>query len=186
MKGVNEVRKGDYVVLSGEPFEVVDREHIAMQQRRAGGKLKVKSLKTGKVKEESMLSQGEIEEAEINREEAIFAYDKRGEFWFHKEGKPAERFVLDGEILGEQVKFLKPKMKVMTIGYSGEVVAVKLPIKGGYEVKETPPPIKGATAAGGNKPATLETGAVVAVPMFVETGDKIVVNTERGEYDSRV
>ncbi|MDD4761977.1 MAG: hypothetical protein PHZ25_03085 [Candidatus Pacebacteria bacterium] len=185
-ESVNNIKKGDFVVLDREPYEVIDREHIAMQQRRAVVKLKVRNLKNGKVKEESMLSQGEIEVPEdLEKKPAVFAYNKKDEFWFHEVGNPGVRFMLKEELIGDKKLFLKPKMEISLLFYGEEVISIKLPIKVEYEVVEAPPVIKGATASGGNKPAKIETGAMVAVPMFIETGSKIIVNTERGEYDSK-
>lgn len=185
-ESVNDIKKGDYVVLQGEPYEVIDREHIAMQQRRAVVKLKVRNLKNGKVKEESMLSQGEIEVPEdLEKKPAIFAYNKKNEFWFHEPNNPGNRFMLPEEIIGDKKLFLKPKMEVSTLLFKDEVISIKLPIKAEYEIIEAPPVIKGATASGGSKPAKIETGATISVPMFIETGEKIIVNTERGEYDSK-
>jgi len=184
-KGVNEFKKGEYVVLNGEPYQILDKEHSAMQQRQAVVKLRVKSLKTGKVKEESMTSSQEAEEAEIMKKSAVFIYTRNGEFWFHEKGNPGNRFSLKEEVLGDFSKWLKERMEIITVVFKEQVVDIILPIKVEYEVIETPPAIKGATAAGGNKPAKIDTGATVQVPMFVETGNRIVVNTETGEYDSR-
>jgi len=185
-ESVNNIKKGDYVVFNGEPYEVIDREHIAMQQRRAVVKLKVRNLKNGKVKEESMLSQGEIEVPDdLEKKPAIFAYSRKDEFWFHEVGNPGVRFMIKEEILGDNKLYLKPKMEVGLLMFKGEPISVKLPIKVEYEVIEAPPVIKGATASGGNKLSKIETGAMINVPMFIEAGEKIIVNTERGEYDSK-
>jgi len=185
-ESVNNIKKGDYIVLSGEPYEVMDREHIAMQQRRAVVKFKIKNLKNGKVKEESALSQGEMEVPDdLEKKTAIFAYNKKDKFWFHEAGNPGNRFMLPEEVIGDNKLYLKPKMEVSTLLFGDEVISIKLPIKVEYEVVEAPPAIKGATASGGSKPAKIETGAIINVPMFIETGEKIIVNTERGEYDSK-
>ena len=179
---LNDVKKGDYVVLSGEPYRVVDREHSVMQQRKSVVRLKVKSLKTGKVKDETMIASSSIEEADIEKSSAVFIYERGGEYFFHETGNPSNRFSLSLEVLSDSAQFLKSKMEVETLVYDGDIIGITLPIKVEYEVTEAPPVIKGATAAGGNKQATIETGAVISVPMFVETGDKIIVNTERSEY----
>ena len=119
---------------------------------------------------------------DVRKETAVFIYARGSECWFHETGNPAKRFSLPESLIGDKVKFLKSKMEVQTLVYENEVLGMTLPIKVEYEVTEAPPAIKGVTAAGGNKQAKIDTGATVNVPMFIETGDKILVNTETGEY----
>lgn len=185
MASANDIKKGDLVVFNGEPWQVMDREHSVKQQRQAVVRMKLKNLKTGKVKDESAVSSAEIEMAEVERRDAVFIYSRNGEYWFHEVGKPANRFAIPEEMIGEAALFLKPKMEVITLEYGGNILNVEPPIKAEYEVVETQPVIKGATASGGNKPAKLDTGATVLVPMFIETGDRIIVNIERKEYWSK-
>jgi len=182
---LNDIKKGAYVVLEGEPYRVVDREHSAMQQRKAVIRLRLKNLKTRKVKDETMVSSSGIEEADIEKSSAIFIYERGGEYFFHETGNPADRFSLSSEVLSDYALYLKNKMEVETLVYEGDIIGITLPIKVEYEVVEAPPVIKSATAAGGTKQVKIETGAVISVPMFIETGDKIIVNTERGEYVSK-
>lgn len=183
MASANEIKKGDYVVFDGEVYQVLDKEHVAMQQRRAVAKFKVRHLKTGKVVERSVLALNEVEVPEdVRKEKAVFIYARGEEYWFHEAGNPGKRFSLPESLIGDEVQFLKSKMEVQTLVYKDEILGVSLPIKAEYEVVEAPPAIKGATAAGGNKQAKIDTGATVNVPMFIEIGDRIVVNTETGEY----
>ncbi len=187
MASANEIKKGDYVIFDREVYQVLDKEHVAMQQRRAVAKFKVRHLKTGKVVERSVLALNEVETPEdVRKEKAVFIYARGGECWFHKVGSPADRFSLPESLIGDKIKFLKSKMEVETLVYGDEILGVSLPIKMEYEVTEAPPAIKGATAAGGNKQVKIDTGATVNVPMFIETGDKIIVNTETGDYAGKI
>jgi len=181
-KTANDVKKGDCLVIGGEPYRVLDWEFSVKQQRQAVIRFKLKNMKTGRVKDETAVSSAEMEEADIIKGKAIFIYKRNKEYWFHEANNPGKRFELSSEVIGEGVDFLKAKMEVGTIIYEEEIIGLTLPIKAEYEVVEAPPAIKGATAAGGNKPAKLETGVMVNVPMFIETGDKILVNIEKAEY----
>lgn len=186
MATANDIKKGDYVVFDKELYQVLDKEHVAMQQRRAVAKFKLRHLKTGKVVDRSVLALNDVELPEdVRKEQSVFIYERNGEYWFHEVGNPGNRFQLSIDLIGDSAKFLKSKMEVETLNYNGEAIGIKLPIKVEYEIVEAPPAIKGATASGGNKPAKLETGAKVNVPMFIETGDRIIVNTETGEYVSK-
>jgi len=182
----NNIKKGDCVIFDGEPYEVLDKEHVAMQQRRAVGKMKIRQLERGKGMDKSILALNEVETPEdLEKGTAVFVYSKGQEYWFHEAGKPQNRFVLKEEFIGTQGKFLKSQMEVNTLSFDGKIIKINLPVKYEYKIVEAPPAVKGATAAGGGKPAKIETGAMVSVPMFVEAGDVIIVNTEKGEYVSK-
>ena len=182
----NNIKKGDCVIFDGEPYEVLDKEHVAMQQRRAVVKMKIRQLKSGKVVDKSVLALNEVETPEdLEKGTAVFVYSKGQEYWFHEAGKPQNRFVLKEEFIRTQGKFLKSQMEITTLSFDGKIIKINLPVKYEYKIVETPPAVKGATAAGGGKPAKIETGAMVSVPMFVEAGDMIIVNTEKGEYVSK-
>ena len=149
-------------------------------------KMKIRQLKSGKVMDKSILALNEVETPEdLEKGTAVFVYSKGQEYWFHEAGKPQNRFVLKEEFIGTQGKFLKSQMEVNTLSFDGKIIKINLPVKYEYKIVEAPPAVKGATAAGGGKPAKIETGAMVSVPMFVEAGDVIIVNTEKGEYVSK-
>jgi elongation factor P len=125
-------------------------------------------------------------EADIEYKQIEFIYEAKGEFWFITPGKPAERFMLPGDLVAEQVKYVKPKSEVEAMLFNEEIIGIHLPIKVDLKVTEAAPAVKGNTVQGGNKLVTLETGATCNVPMFVNEGDVIRVNTDSGEYDERV
>ncbi|MCR4274943.1 MAG: elongation factor P [Candidatus Campbellbacteria bacterium] len=182
----NEIRNGKVILLNNEPYIVLDSHVFRKQQRKPVNATKLRNLITGKVTEYSFHVSEKAEEAEIESRPLIFIYNSKGQWWFHAVGKPAERITLDENILGDQGKFLKEKMEIVGLFFDDKPIGVKLPIKVQYKVVEAPPNIRGNTSQGGNKLVKLETGAMINVPLFVEMGDVIEINTETGEYVSRV
>lgn len=186
MLSYTDLRKGVLFILDGDPYEVIESNFLRMQQRKAVVQTKIRNLATGKILDRNWQGSDNFEEAEIERKQAVFLYANRGEYWFHAKGDPKARFSLKDEFLGEQGQFLKPNTEVETMLFEGRVIKVKMPIKMEYKVIEAPPSIKGNTAQGGTKTVTLEGGAKVNVPLFVNQDDVIRVNTETGEYVERV
>ncbi|MGB9609062.1 MAG: elongation factor P, partial [Minisyncoccia bacterium] len=181
-----ELKKGLIIVLNNEPYEIIDSGFLRMQQRKAVMQTKLKSLISGKVIDRNFQASDEIEEAEIEKTEAVFIYENKGEYWFHQKNNPKERFSLKADVLGNAALFLKPNTEIQALIFKDKIIQVKLPVKMDFEVIEAPPAIRGNTAQGGSKQVTIETGAKISVPLFVETGDIIKVNTETGEYVERV
>jgi elongation factor P len=126
------------------------------------------------------------DEAEIDTRPGKYIYNRNNEWWFCNPKNPAERFSLGDDVVGEQGNFLLPNMEVEMQVYEEKIFSMKMPVKVDLKVTEAPPNIKGDTAQGGNKNVTVETGAVVSTPLFIETGDVIKVNTTNGEYVERV
>ena len=186
MLSYTELTKGTLFVLEGQPYEVIEMNFLRMQQRKATVNTKIRNLITGKILERNWQASDSFEEAEVERKNAIFIYANRGEYWFHNEGDPKARFSLAEEAVGEPAKFLKPNTKVATMTFNGKVIKVSLPIKMDFKVIEAPPSLKGNTAQGGDKVVTIETGAKISVPLFINQDDVIRVNTEKGEYVERV
>lgn len=186
MLGINDLKKGSLIIYNNEPHEVLEARHLVMQQRKPVLQAKLKNLITGKVIEKNLQHSEEFEEAEIEKIKVEFLYHHRNEYWFCEENNPAQRFKLPEEILGEQKHFLKPKVPLTAFRFQGKIINISLPIKMDFLVKEAPPGIRGDTAQGGSKIVTLETGAKIAVPLFIQEGDLIRVNTETGEYVERV
>lgn len=186
MLSYTDLKKGVLFVMNGEPYEVLDSGFLRMQQRKAVVQTKIRNLVTGKVLDRNFQPSDSFEEAEVERKEAQFIYVHRGEYWFHDAGNPKARFSLKGEEIGEAAQFLKTNTSVTTFVFNGKIIGVKLPIKMEFKVTEAPPAIRGNTAQGGTKQITLEGGAKVAAPLFVEEGDVVRVNTETGQYVERV
>lgn len=186
MLSYNDLKIGTMFKFEGTPYEVLDYEFLRMQQRKPVAKTRIKNLATGQVIERNFHQNEAIEAIEVEKEPITFLYANRGEFWFTEKGNPKNRFKLEESKIGTGVKFLKPNSEVIALKLDDQVLSVKPPIKADLKVTEAPPGEKGNTAQGGTKIATLETGAQVAVPLFVNTGDVIRVNTETGLYVERM
>jgi elongation factor P len=180
-----ELTKGALFVYEGAPYEVLESHFLRMQQRKAVNQTKIKNLITGKILDRNWQSSDVFEEAEVDRKKAIFIYKSKDECWFHEESDKAKRFSLKEEVLGDAAQFLKANTPVTTFVWNEKVIAVEPPIKMTLEVTEAPPATKGNTAQGGTKVVTLETGATVSAPLFIEAGEKVIVNTQTGEYVER-
>ncbi|MDP2676413.1 MAG: elongation factor P [bacterium] len=186
MLSYTDLTKGTVFVMNGEPYEILETNFVRMQQRKPVVQGKIKNLLTGKVVSRTFHQSETFEEAEIEKKEAVFVYEHRGKFIFTEPDSPSARFELDEGAIGEQKKFLKPNLIVTRYIFNDTVINIALPIKIDYLVKEAPPNVKGDTATGGNKIVTLENGLEMAVPMFINQGDVIRVNTVTGEYTERV
>ncbi len=116
----------------------------------------------------------------------MFIYESKGQYWFHAENNPKDRFALEADVAGEQAKFLKPNTRVQTMVFKEKVIQVEIPVKMEFKVVEAPPAVKGNTAQGGNKVVTIEGGAKINAPLFINEGDMIRVNTQTGDYVERV
>ncbi len=192
--GINDLKRGSRIVIDGDPYIVMHVKHVHMGRGGATLQVKIRNLKSGKVLERSFKPSDGFEEADIEKMQAQFIYERNGEYWFHESGNPGNRFSLGADIIGEQSLFLKPKTEITAFifsdgklgkGEKGEIINIELPIKVDYEVIDAPPNVRGNTSQGGNKQVVIEGGAKVSVPLFIEAGDKIRINTETGEYVER-
>lgn len=169
-----------------DPYRVLEYAFIRMQQRKPVTQLKIKNLLSGKVQNYTAHQNETFREAEIDMTEVIFIYESKGECWFHEKGKPGNRFALKDDVVGEIMQYLKPQTEVKAFKWGEKVINVELPVKMEFKVTEAPPAIKGNTAQGGTKVVTLETGAKISAPLFIEEGDTIRINTQSGEYVERM
>lgn len=186
MLNYNQIKPGIFIELDGEAYEVLESRVFRKQQRKAVNQTKLRGLVSGSVREQTFQQSDSVREAEIQNTPIVFIYERRGEYWFHTAGDRSERFALPEETIGPQQRFLVNGMEVSGLLYRDRIQSISLPIKADLRVTEAPPGVKGNTAQGGSKRVTLESGAEVEVPMFVETGDTVRVNTQTGEYDTRV
>ena len=182
----NEAVERTYIVLDGEPYEVLDSHVFRKQQRKPVNATKLINLLTKKVTERSFHQSEKIEEAEIDKTEVKYLYTHRDEYWFNEDGDASKRFKVTIEVLGPQGKFLKPNTVVTMLSFKGRIIGFKMPITVDLKVTDAPPAVRGDTVTGGTKLITLETGATVNAPLFVNEGDIVRVNTETGEYRERV
>lgn len=186
----NEIRTGKIIIHNDEPCEVLDNHVARTQQRKPQNAVKLRSLKSGKAYNEVFHVSDSADEADLEKRETKFLYANKGELWFADPKDPSNRFKLDEKLIGDKVKFLKANEMVTALIWTNdddeeETIGVLLPIKVTFEVKEAPPAVKGDTRTGGSKQVVLDNGTTVNTPLFVEAGDKIVINTTTGEYVER-
>ncbi len=181
----SEILPRKFIIIDEEPFEVIDAHIFRMQQRKPQNKTKLKSLISGRVIERSFHQNEKVDEAEVEKKTIKFLYSNRNEWWFSAIDNPADRFKVEESFVGSAGKFLLANTEVDALLFDEKIIGVKPPVKMVLGVKDAPPSIKGNTAQGGNKVITLETGATINAPLFVNIGDKIVVNTETAEYVER-
>ena len=182
----NEILPKRVILLNDEPYEVLDAHVFRKQQRKPVNQTKLRHLLTGKVTEQAFHVSEKVEEAELSTRTVKYLYSNRGEWWFSAADNPADRFKLPAEIVGAAGQFLKPNSVVEALVFDERIIAVRVPVKVDLLVKEAPPAVRGNTAQGGNKQITLETGATVNAPLFVNEGDLVRINTELGTYVERV
>lgn len=185
MISTNDLRTGVTIEIDGEVFTVVDFQHVKPGKGAAFVRTKIKNIKTGQVFEKTFRAGEKLKRAMIERKNMQYLYSSGDTYYFMDTGT-FEQIPIAEEIIGESIKYLKDNMEVMVLFYEGMTIGIELPTFVELEVTETEPGFKGDTASGGDKPATLETGAVVQVPLFINKGDVIKVDTRTGEYLSRV
>jgi elongation factor P len=181
-----DLKKGTEFILDGGPWIVLDAQLLKMAQRRPVVQTKIKNLIDGKVQERNFQQGDVFEEADLQKHEIKYLYNSKGEFWFCEPNNPSKRFSFTEDQIGSQAKYLRPNEIVVGIVFNEKIINFKLPIKVELKVKESAPGVKGDRAQGGTKEAVLESGAVIQVPLFIEQGDTIEINTESGEYVRRV
>jgi elongation factor P len=186
MLDYNEVTLRKFIVFEGEPYEVLDSHVFRKQQRKPVNATKLRNLISGRIVEHSFHVADRVEEADLGYRDVKFLYENRGQWWFCEEKDPSQRFKLDVELIGNAGKFMKPNSLIEAMSYEDKIIGVKLPIKVDLQVTDAPPAVRGDTAKGGNKVITVETGATINAPMFINPGDIVRINTETGEYVERV
>lgn len=182
----NEVKERKFIVLDGEPYEVLSSHVFRKQQRKPVNATKLKNLFTSSVREHSFGSSDKVEEAEIEEREITYLYSNRGEYWFCEASDKSKRFQLKPAQVEGKIEYVKPNQNIDLLTFEEKFVGIKIPIKAELRVKEAAPAVKGNTVQGGSKKVIVETGAEVTVPMFVNEGDVLVINTETGEYVERL
>ena len=183
--GVNDLKPKTYFIYEDQPCMVLETHHLKMQQRRPVVQTKFRNLLSGKHLERNFAQSDVFEQADVQRKAVKFLYNHRDEYWFADPKDPSNRFKLTADLIGDQTKFLKANTVLDALTWNDDIINISLPIKMQFTVTEAPPGIRGDTAQGGTKAVTLDTGASIQAPLFVNEGDEIVVNTETGEYVER-
>lgn len=182
----NEITLKKVILHDNEPYLVIASHVFRKQQRKPVNITKLKNLKSGRVVEITFHQNETADEADLETRTVTFIFKKPGEYWFHTAGKPAERFFLTEDLVGDQGKYMKERTDIDAIVFDDEIIGLKFPIKTELKVKEAMDAVKGNTSSGALKEVTLETGAKIMVPMFIGEGDVISINTETGQYSERI
>jgi elongation factor P len=185
MISTGELRKGVVIELDGDLWQILDYHHIKMGRGSAQVRIKLKNVKKGSIVEKSFQAGDRWPRAQLDRRPVQFLYRDGDELHF-MDTDTYDQFVLTAEQLDDVVDYLKDGMTLDRTTYQGETLGVELPITVDLLVAQTEPGFAGDTAQGARKGATLETGLVVSVPLFVNEGDTIRVDTRSGEYLTRV
>ena len=182
----NDITQKKVIEYNGEPYKVLSAHVFRMQQRKPVNQTKLQHLVSGKVVEISFHQNESVPEAEIETMQATYLYTNRGESWFTETGNPKNRFSFPEEAVHDKVKWLIQNAPVEVLLYKEKPMMIEIPIKIDLKVTDAPPAVKGDTATGGNKLVTLESGATVLTPLFINEGDILKINTETGDYVERM
>jgi elongation factor P len=185
MISTGELRKGVAIELDGDLWQILDYHHIKMGRGSAQVRITLRNVKRGQTIERSFQAGTKWPRAQLDRRPVQFLYRDGNDFHF-MDNDTYDQFHLTAEQLGETAPYLMDGMTLDRTSYQGETIGVELPVTVDMKVTETEPGFAGDTQTGARKPATTETGLVVQVPIFVETGDTIRIDTRTGEYQTRI
>ncbi len=172
------------VKVDGVPFVVTDFQWVKPGKGGAFMRTKLRNMRTGAIVERTFRTEEKLERADLEEKRAQFMYESGDEFHF-MDTETYEQFFLSEDQLGDARKYLKEEMVVTIVSHRGAPLAVEVPTFVELAVTDTEPGVRGDTASGGSKPATLETGAVIQVPLFINIGDRLRVDTRTGSYIER-
>ncbi len=188
----NEIKPRKYIIYDNAPYEVLEYHVARTQQRKPQNQVKLRNLINGKVIPATFHASDMVDEADISKRSINYLYSNKGENWFCEIKDPAKRFIISSETIGDALSFLKTNSEVDAKIFTNDddeesIIGIELPIKMSFKIISAPPNVKGNTAGNSSgKLVTLETGAQVTAPLFIEEGDEIIVNTESHEYVERV
>ncbi|MGB9857072.1 MAG: elongation factor P [Dictyoglomaceae bacterium] len=184
MISTNDFYPGLTIELDGEIYIVLEAQHVHMAQGQATVRVKLRNIKTGNVLRKTFKSEDFVPQAFIDKKSAEYLYNTGEEYYFVDQ-ETFEQYMLTSEQIGEALNYLKEGTIVNILFYDNAPIGLELPTTVVLEVVETDPGLRGDTVSGGSKPAKLETGLVIQVPLFVQVGDKVVVDTRSAKYVER-
>jgi elongation factor P len=184
MYSTAEFKKGLKIELDGAPYVIVDFQHVKPGKGGAFVRTKIKNLVTGKVLDQTFRSGEKVKRPDLVEREMQYLY-REGDSFYLMDNETYEQFALTADQLGDAVLFLTENLNVKVLFFNKQPVAVELPTFVELTVVQTEPGVRGDTASGGSKPATLESGAVIQVPLFINEGDRVKVDTRTGTYIER-
>lgn len=183
-QSITDLKVGKIVSYNNEPCAIIANGFMRTAQRKPVMRTKLRGVMSGKVFEKTFIAGEDFELVEIEKARAQFMY-KDADAAYFMDSATFDQFQLSLELIAEVIKFLKEGEETTVTRYEGKPIGIELPPKVALKVTETSPGVRGDTAQGGTKPATLETGMTVNVPLFINEGDSVRVNTETGEYVER-
>ena len=183
--GMNDVKNGMKIMVDSHPCVIVDTDYIKPGKGQAFTRVKYRNIKTGRVVEMTMKSTDSVEAADVVDTDMQYLYTD-GEFWHFMQPETFEQHTADKNVVGDAANWIKGEEMCVVTLFNGAPLAVQPPNFVELKIVETDPGVRGDTSGGGGKPAKLETGAVVRVPLFVGQDEIIKVDTRTGEYFSRV
>ena len=182
---INQLKSGITIAIGNDIFVIVSVDHVKPGKGSAFARTKLKNLKLGTVIDRTFKSDDKIQEAFIEEKKLQFSYQS-GDFYHFLDQETFEDLVLEKKHIGDLVRFLKDNLTVFAYFHNNKLLNISLPNFVEFKITHTEPGFKGNTAKSSGKPATIETGAIIQVPLFVNTGDVVKVNTKTGEYLGRV
>ncbi|MBH8582178.1 MULTISPECIES: elongation factor P [Thermoactinomyces] len=184
MISVNDFRTGLTIELDNDVWQVMEFQHVKPGKGAAFVRSKLRNLRNGNIQERTFRAGEKVPRAMVETREMQYLYESGGEYTF-MDNETYEQITLPKERLEYELNFLQENMNIQIMVYKGETIGIQLPNTVELEVVETEPGIKGDTATGGSKPAKLSTGFTVQVPLFINEGDRLIIDTRSGEYVSR-
>ena len=184
MISAGDFRNGVTLEIEGNVYQIMEFQHVKPGKGAAFVRVKMKNVVTGAVTETSFNPTAKFEEAFVERREMQYLYNE-GDLYYFMDNETYEQLPISKDTLGDDFRFVKENENVKVLSYKGSVFAVEPPLFVELEITETEPGVKGNTATNVLKPATVETGAVVKVPIFIEQGERIQIDTRTGEYLGR-
>lgn len=185
MYSTSDFRNGLKIEMNGEPFVIIDFQHVKPGKGGAFVRTKLKALRTGAVLDKTFRSGEKVDKPDLDEREMQYLYAAEDQYCF-MDSKTYEQTFLTKEQLGDNHNFLKENIQAKILFYNGIPIGVELPNFVVLRVVETDPGVKGDTASGGNKPAVLDTGFVVKVPLYLNEGEQVKIDTRTGEFIERV
>ncbi len=185
MVTAGDFRNGMTVEIDGNVYQIIEFQHVKPGKGAAFVRTKLKNIKSGGVVEKTFRPTEKFENAHIDRADMQYLYND-GDLYYFMDVNTYDQIPLSSDMVGDSLKFVKENEMVKICSHKGQVFSIEPPLFVELEITETEPGFKGDTATGATKPAVVETGATVYVPLFVDQGDKIKIDTRTGEYLSRV
>lgn len=182
---INEIKSGVTILVEGDVYMVIDTQHVKPGKGAAFVRAKMRNLKTANIQDRTFRGDEKIEEAYVEEKKLQYSYVS-GNMYHFIDQESFEEVVVFEDFIGDKKKFLKDNLEVLGYFYKNETLNINLPNFIEVTITHTEPGIKGDTAKSGTKPAEIETGAAIQVPLFINTGDKIKVDTRSGIYVERV